>query len=91
MRISGRLSRLERRVGTGCLDCRHRRGYAFVHISRQAPDGSAHGEKEAPRPCSRCGQVPEEVIEVVEVMVGSREERERLPPEQRCLTSQANS
>jgi hypothetical protein len=87
MRIRGRQARLERSIGTGCPDGRHRRGHAFVHISRQAPDGTVHSETDAPRPC---GQVPEEVIEAVEVIIHSREEWERPPPEQRCQASEAN-
>jgi hypothetical protein len=73
MRIRGRLARLERTVGTGCPDCRHRRGHVFLHISRQAPDGTLHSATAAPRPCSRCGQIPEEVIEVVEAIIATRE------------------
>jgi hypothetical protein len=90
MRIRGRLARLERRVGTGCPDCRHRRGHSVLQIGRQVPDGTVRWVTEAPWPCARCGQGPEEVIEVVEVIIHSREERERLPPEARCRTSEAN-
>jgi hypothetical protein len=91
MRIGGRLARLERAVGTGCPECRHRRGHSLLQVGRQEPDGTVRSATEAPRPCARCGQVPEEVIEVVEVIIHSREERERLPPEQRCQTSETNS
>jgi hypothetical protein len=31
----------------------------------------------APQPCERCGELPEEVVEIVEVIMHTREELER--------------
>jgi hypothetical protein len=44
-------------------------------------------DTKAPRPC---GKVPEQVIEVVEVIAETREEWERLPAELRCQTFEAD-
>jgi hypothetical protein len=89
MRIAARVARLERHPGAGCPACRDRRGDLVLHVRRQKTDGTVHPVTGAPQPCGRCGQVPEEVIDVVEVIINTREERERLPPEARRRTSEA--
>jgi hypothetical protein len=37
----------------------------------------------APLPCERCGEIPEEVFEIVEVVVSSPEELERFRADRR--------
>jgi hypothetical protein len=75
MRLSGRLHRLERRVGdTGCPACRDRRGRVVLVTSRSLPDGKTEPQGDWPPPCERCGEVPEQVVEIVETVVGTRED-----------------
>jgi hypothetical protein len=45
-----------------------------VHFSRQNPDGTISAETNDPPPCERCDEVPEEVMEIVEVIVDTRED-----------------
>src|SRR5437868_6127728 len=59
-----RLRRLEGAIPTGCPGCADRRGlYVMVDAS---PEGQA---RNGPRPCERCDEVPEEIIEIKEVIV----------------------
>ncbi len=72
MNLRGRLRRLERSVGAaGCPACRDRRGRFLQRTGREQADGSVVFEEPAPAPCRRCGQVPEHVVEIVEVVVES--------------------
>jgi hypothetical protein len=70
MRLRTRLQRLERNlVAAGCPACRDRRGLIVLRIVERFPDGSVAAEAEEPRPCVRCGQIPEQVMEVIETVV----------------------
>jgi hypothetical protein len=84
MRLSGRLQRLEQRLGDdGCPACRDRRGCFVMVTSRCLPDGTVAYPDEEPAPCDQCGIVPERVIEVVETVVETREDVARLTAEGR--------
>jgi hypothetical protein len=79
-RLNARLRKLEQNVITvGCPECGHRRVYATLHVSRQLVDGTVVSEGPEPSPCGRCGEVPEQVIHVVEVVVNDRADLTRLP------------
>jgi hypothetical protein len=82
-RLHTRLRRLEAAVPTGCPACRDRRGGTLLQISQQNPDGTLRSVTGEPQPCEHCGDVPEEVIELVEVVVSSREELERFRADRR--------
>jgi hypothetical protein len=83
-RLNARLRRLEQIEGVGgCPACRDRRGRVAVHTYRQMADGSVRPHGDAPQPCDVCGEVPEEVIEIVEVVVSTREECQRLLADRR--------
>jgi hypothetical protein len=45
---------------------------------RQQPDGSVVEKGEGPVTCARCGEVPEQVVRIIEVVVESREDLARL-------------
>ncbi len=78
MRMRARLVRLERTAGAaGCPACRDRRGRVVLHCGREQRDGSVRFESPEPMPCPRCGEVPEEVVEVVEVVIEAREDLAR--------------
>jgi hypothetical protein len=77
MRLDHRLRRLEAAVLTGCTGCRDRLGSTLLHIRQQNPDGTLRSVSGEPRPCQRCGKVPEDVVELIEVVVPTREELER--------------
>ena len=79
--LRGRLNRLERAIlpSGGCPACRDRRGRVVVHTCRQMADGSMRPDGDAPQPCDVCGEAPEEVIEIVEVVVSTRAESVRWP------------
>jgi hypothetical protein len=49
-----------------------------IVTARQESDGSLTHTEGAPAPCPSCGQTPEHLIEVVEIVVESREDLERL-------------
>ena len=71
MRRRQRLERLERHVaGTAlachCPGCFHRQGRIAMVIAR--PDGST-ATSDRPAPCSLCGQVPEQILTIVERIV----------------------
>jgi hypothetical protein len=84
VRLDSRLRRLEADVPAGCPACRHRRGRELLHIFRQNPDATRSSVTGEPQPCERCGDVPEEVIELVEVVVSTREEWKRVRANLRC-------
>jgi hypothetical protein len=70
MRARSRLGRLERLVGPpGCPACRDRRGRVVLVSATGLPDGTVVRTGERPQPCAACGQVPEQVIVVIEVVV----------------------
>jgi hypothetical protein len=70
MSLRHRLRRLEQAVGTGCPACRDRRGQVVVRRSRR---GTSLPWVD-PSPCVHCGEVPEQVLELEEILVTSREE-----------------
>jgi hypothetical protein len=70
MNLHNRLRRLEQAVGTGCPACRDRRGLVVVRRRRQ---GTSLAWLE-PSPCVRCGEVPEQVLQLEEIVVTSRQE-----------------
>lgn len=73
MSLRTRLQRLERHtVDAGCPACRDRRGRAVLLTARQLPDRTLVSVDEEPQPCARCGQVPEQIIEIVETIVGGQ-------------------
>ena len=72
MNLRARLQRLERTtVVAGCPACRERRGRTVLWTAQRLPDGTlAPGEpgEDEPQPCVRCGQIPEQIIKVLEVI-----------------------
>jgi hypothetical protein len=76
--LRSRLSRLERGTAEiGCPACRARRGLFALSTGRQRADGTVVLEGERPRPCTRCGEIPEQFVEVMEVVIETREELKR--------------
>lgn len=70
MRLHHRLRRPERVVGTpACPACPGRRDGHVLLISRQLLDGTVLREASYPTACDVCGALPENVIEVVEVVI----------------------
>jgi hypothetical protein len=69
MKLRHRLHRLEQRLPAGCPACRHRRGLVALVAVRQVPDEPTRTGEDAPRPCAACGDVPEQIIEIVEQVV----------------------
>ncbi len=75
MNLRGRLTRLERSVGdAACLACRDRRGLFVKRTGRELADGTVRFEEPEPAPCPRCGEVPEVVVTIIEVVVETRED-----------------
>jgi hypothetical protein len=73
MSLRSRLQRLEwDTVEEGCPACRDRRGWIVLLTANQLPDGTVVGMENEPQPCTRCGQIPEQIIEVVVAVVGER-------------------
>ena len=74
MRLRHRLRRLERRLGgrgDGCPACRHRRGRSVLVTPREGDGPPPH---DWPEPCPRCGDVPEQLIEIIEEVVETHEQ-----------------
>jgi hypothetical protein len=70
MSLRTRLQRLERaQIDTGCPACRDRRGRIVLLTAEQRPDGTVAVMEGEPASCALCGEVPEQVIEVVETVV----------------------
>lgn len=73
MSLRTRLQQLERyTVDRGCPACRDRRGRVVWVTAQRLPDGTVVVEKTELQPCARCGQVPEQVIVVVEEVAEAR-------------------
>jgi hypothetical protein len=79
MRLNGRLRRLENLAqehglvaGPGCPACRDRRGKEVNVRSRVGADGTLLWEEDGPPPCPVCGEVPEDVLRIVEQVVPAR-------------------
>jgi hypothetical protein len=70
MTLRRRLARLERSGPDGsCLTCRERRGLTPLVTVRQMAHESGVPFGSEPAPGAWCGQVPEQIIEVVEVVM----------------------
>jgi hypothetical protein len=70
-----RLTDLARRKGydldnRSCPVCRKRWGLTVLATSRKATDGRIVPGEGHPMPCSACGRVPEQVIELILTTVG---------------------
>lgn len=77
-RLNARLRRLERNaVAASCPACRARRGRVALRTWRQLCDGTTVFDAPDPPPCGLCGQVAEEVIEILEVVVSTQEQAAR--------------
>ena len=73
MSLRTRLRRLEQtQMDAGCPACCDRRGRIVLLTARRLPDGTVVSADDEPQPCARCGQVPEQIIEVVETVVSER-------------------
>ena len=73
MSLRTRLQRLERNtVDVGCPVCRDRRGRVALRIVERLPDGALAVRSEGPQPCVQCGQIPEQIMKVVETVVEPR-------------------
>ena len=72
MRIRAILTKLERRLGVaGCPLCRLRRRDTVRVAVEPLPGGTNNAVEAYPAPCLRCGDVPEQVIELTEIVVGA--------------------
>jgi len=72
MRLKTRLQRLVTRLGLeACPECRDRRGQTILVDWEENEDGSVKQPEGMPVPCERCGEIPEEVIWIKEVVVPS--------------------
>jgi hypothetical protein len=70
MSLRTRLQRLERNTAdAGCPACRDRRGRIVLLRAEQQPGGTVAVVEGEPAPCTLCGQVPEQIVEVVETVV----------------------
>jgi hypothetical protein len=81
MNLRGRINRpaaAARRQGlfpeAGCPACQDRRKVS-VFVRGRKDDGDVVWDGEVPSPCAVCGEVPEEVIEIVEQIVPARGQR----------------
>lgn len=73
MNLRRRLQRLERNtVDAGCPACRDRRGRIVLLTTERLPDGTVVAVENEPQPCTRCGQVPEQIIQIVLSVVDGR-------------------
>jgi hypothetical protein len=74
-----RIRRLEQQIGPGrCPACHDRRGRVMLVAARQLPDGTIVPRDPEPTACARCGKGPEEIIEIIEVVVDSRDAAARI-------------
>jgi hypothetical protein len=72
MRLRTRLQNLERsRTFAGCPVCRHRR-VIVLRTATPLPDGTVVWDVDKPQPCTHCGQIPEQIIEVILPVVDER-------------------
>jgi hypothetical protein len=75
MKLLHRVRRLEEVSDvSGCRECRDRRGCIVFTREVRTADGTVVEAGERPAPCPRCGQVAEQILCIVEVVVSSREE-----------------
>ena len=72
MRLRTRLHKLERsRTFAGCPACRHRH-IIVMRTGTQQADGTMVWDVDKPQPCTHCGQIPEQIIEVILSVVDER-------------------
>ena len=72
MRIRAILAKLERRLGVGgCPCCRSRRHDTLLVAAEPTQDEINTALEAYPDPCPRCGDIPEQVIELTEVVVAA--------------------
>jgi DNA-directed RNA polymerase subunit RPC12/RpoP len=65
MRLRTRLQKLERsRTFAGCPTCRHRR-VIVLRTCTPLSDVTVVWDVDKPPTCTRCGQIPEQIIEVI--------------------------
>jgi hypothetical protein len=70
MSLKSRVARLSRQRRTErCPACRDRHGCLALVTGRQRRDGTFVPDRPPPEPCAACGQIPEEVLVVVEELV----------------------
>jgi hypothetical protein len=70
MWLRTRLRRLERCLPHGgCASCGHRRGLDALVAAELLPDGTQTYSEGHPTPCSACGEIPERIITIVEMLV----------------------
>jgi hypothetical protein len=86
MSLKGRMQRLAaaaRRQGLSseacCPACRDRRRLSVIVRGREDDDGEVAWKRASPPACAVCGEVPEEVIEIVEQIVPARGEHLKGP------------
>jgi len=68
--LNHRLRRLERDLGRpgACPACRDRRGGTVLVGVEERPDGTFQDLDAYPATCARCGEIPERVIRLVELL-----------------------
>ena len=72
MRLRTRLQKLERsRLFVDCPACRHRH-IIVMRTGTQQADGSMVWDVDKPLPCTHCGTIPEQIIEVILSVVDER-------------------
>ena len=72
MKLRTRLQKLERsRMFADCPACRHRR-VIVIRTATPIPDGSVLWDVDKPQPCTRCGKIPEQIIEMILPVVDER-------------------
>jgi hypothetical protein len=73
MKLKARLQRLERSpiFDGSCPACHHRRGQTVSVFSDAHDDGTIPEPEGLAPPCERCGEIPEQIVHFVEVVVGS--------------------
>ena len=77
MTLKSRLRRLNRELRPHvCPECQDRRGRVVLVVNRRSADGTIATENDGPTPCSRCGEVPEQVVGIVEEIVYARSDAE---------------
>src|SRR5437867_2551584 len=80
MSIRTRLQRLEQVAPKAtCPACRDRSGRSVLVITHRLADGSwlSQTTDMMPEPCFACGEIPESIIEITEVLLQSREQVEK--------------
>ena len=72
MRIRAILTKLERRLGVGgCPHCRLRRRDTVLVAVEPTQEGMNTAPEAYPAHCLRCGDIPEQVVELTEVVVAA--------------------